>query len=223
MESKKDPKLDLGRKRGMFLNVGLVVSLSLAITAFEWKSVYEGPMVNFSAEFDFEPLMDVPLTDIPPPPRPKPTPQIKLIESVDDVIEPDDIVIDTDFVDDAVIDDIVFDAPVPDEKVDEPFVIVEQMPTPIGGMSTFFNFFSKNMKYPNQARRMGIEGRVFIQFVVDKDGTLTDIKVVKGIGGGCDEEALRVMSKVAKWNPGKQRGKPVRVRTILPILFKLGQ
>ena len=77
------------------------------------------------------------------------------------------------------------------------------------------------MKYPNQARRMGIEGRVFVQFVVDKDGQLTEIKAVKGIGAGCDEEAVRVLKSAPKWKPGKQRGRPVKVRMILPITFKL--
>lgn len=77
------------------------------------------------------------------------------------------------------------------------------------------------MKYQNQARRMGIEGRVFVQFVVDKDGQLTEIKAVKGIGAGCDEEAVRVLKSAPKWKPGKQRGRPVKVRMILPITFKL--
>jgi protein TonB len=77
------------------------------------------------------------------------------------------------------------------------------------------------MKYPAQARRMGIEGKVFVEFVVDKDGTLTEVKTVKGIGAGCDEEAVRVIQSAPKWKPGKQRGRPVKVRMILPIIFKL--
>ncbi len=77
------------------------------------------------------------------------------------------------------------------------------------------------MKYPSQARRMGIEGRVYLQFVVDRDGSITDIQAVKGIGAGCDEEAVRVMKTVPKFKPGKQRGVPVRVRMVMPISFKL--
>ena len=78
------------------------------------------------------------------------------------------------------------------------------------------------MKYPSQARRMGIEGRVFVEFIVDKDGTLTNVKAIKGIGAGCDEEAERVIKNHPKWNPGKQRGKAVKQKIVLPITFKLG-
>lgn len=75
--------------------------------------------------------------------------------------------------------------------------------------------------YPHRAQRMGIEGWVFVEFVVERDGSLTDIKVVKGIGGGCDDEAIRVISQAPKWNAGKQRGRSVRVRMVMPIMFKL--
>lgn len=108
-----------------------------------------------------------------------------------------------------------------DEIAEEIFTIVEQKPEPNGGFNVFYEFVSKNMKYPPMASRSGIEGRVYIEFVVDKDGSLTDLKVIKGIGGGCDEEALRILGKAPKWNPGKQRGRPVKVRMVLPILFRL--
>ena len=80
---------------------------------------------------------------------------------------------------------------------------------------------AENLRYPPRAARMGIEGRVFVEFIVEKNGSLTDINVVKAIGGGCDEEAIRVISTAPRWNPGKQRGNPVRVRMILPIMFRL--
>ena len=78
------------------------------------------------------------------------------------------------------------------------------------------------MKYPAQARRMGIEGRVFVEFIINKDGSLTEIKFIKGIGAGCDEEAVRVIQSAPAWNPAKQRGKAVKQRYTLPIIFKLG-
>jgi protein TonB len=78
------------------------------------------------------------------------------------------------------------------------------------------------MKYPAQARRMGVEGKVFVQFVIGKDGSINDVKIIKGIGAGCDEEAARVMQSAPPWNPGKQRGKAVKQRYTLPIIFKLG-
>lgn len=112
-------------------------------------------------------------------------------------------------------------AGIPEEKVDEIFTIVEEQPSPDGGIKSFYEFVSKNLNYPAQARRMGMEGRVFVEFVVEKDGSLTDIKVVKGIGAGCNEEAVRVLSLAPNWNPGKQRGREVRVRMIMPIMFKL--
>ena len=109
-----------------------------------------------------------------------------------------------------------------EEEVDEIFTIVEDQPTPPGGMGAFYKYVATNLRYPAQARRMGIEGKVFVQFVVDKDGTLTNVQAIKGIGAGCDEEAVRVIAKAKKWSPGKQRGRPVKVRMILPITFKLG-
>jgi protein TonB len=98
---------------------------------------------------------------------------------------------------------------------------VEDPATFPGGIAAFYEYLKKNLNYPNQAKRMGIEGRVFVQFVVEKDGSLTDIHVVKGIGAGCDEEAVRVLKNSPKWKPGKQRGKAVRQKMIQNILFKL--
>jgi len=202
----------------MFLNVGLVASLSLTIMAFEWKSVYDGPTVNLPLDYDFEPIVEMPLTSIPPPPKPKPVPVV-IVETKKEV-EEEIAKIDTEYIEEAKIPNVIIEE-MPEEPVEILFTIVEQMPSPVGGMNTFFKFVGKNLKYPNQARRMGIEGKVFVQFVVDKDGSLTEIEAVKKIGGGCDEEAVRVMSMAPKWNPGKQRGKPVRVRMILPIHFRL--
>lgn len=121
-----------------------------------------------------------------------------------------------------VIEEVVFEEAPPEEEVDEIFTIVEDQPVPNGGMSAFYKYVGDKLKYPAQARRMGIEGKVFVQFVVDKDGTLTEVKAVKGIGAGCDEEAVRVIKGAPKWKPGKQRGRSVKVRMILPITFKLG-
>ena len=89
-------------------------------------------------------------------------------------------------------------------------------------MGAFYEFVQKKLKYPSQARRMGIEGKVFVQFVVDKAGNITEVTTVRGIGAGCDEEAVRVIKDSPQWKPGKQRGKSVKVRMILPITFKLG-
>lgn len=108
------------------------------------------------------------------------------------------------------------------EKQEEIFLIVEEAPEPTNGMKAFYEYIGQNLKYPREARFSGIQGRVFLQFVVDTDGSLTDIKVLKGIGMGCDEEAVKVLeSYPEKWKPGMQRGKAVKTRLSLPIVFKL--
>lgn len=104
---------------------------------------------------------------------------------------------------------------------DEVFTIVEQTASPKGGMVAFYEYLGGNLSYPTDARRAGIQGRVFIEFVVNKDGSLSDLRILKGIGGGCDEEALRIVSASPAWNPGMQKGNPVRQRMVLPIIFKL--
>jgi TonB family protein len=106
--------------------------------------------------------------------------------------------------------------------VEEIFVVVEESATPHGGIANFYSFVGKNIKYPAEARRMGVEGKVFVQFIINKDGTITDVRVIKGIGAGCDEEAMRVVSISPPWTPGKQRGKAVKQRYTMPIIFSLG-
>jgi len=110
-----------------------------------------------------------------------------------------------------------------DQSNGEVFKLVEQAPEPIGGMGTFYEYVGKNIRYPLQARRMGIEGKVYVTFVVEKDGSLSNIETIKGIGAGCDEEAVRVLQDEATplFKPGEQRGRPVRVRMQMPIIFKL--
>ncbi|MEQ6121675.1 energy transducer TonB [Reichenbachiella sp. MALMAid0571] len=223
MEPKKNPKADLDRKTGMFFNIGLAISLAIVLTAFEWRSYDDGNLVDLGQlDDDFEDIMEIPPTEQPPPPPPKiQLPQIIEIPDEEEIEEEIEVDLDVEITEETVIEDIVFEEAPEEEVADEIFDIVEDQPTPPGGMAAFYKFVGKSMKYPNQARRMGIEGRVFVQFVVDKDGTLTEIKAVKGIGAGCDEEAVRVLKSAPKWKPGKQRGRPVKVRMILPITFKL--
>jgi len=224
MEQKKTPNADLNRKTGLFLNIGLVASLLLVIMAFEWKFYDDGSLVDLGQVDDqFEDIMDIPPTEQPPPPPPK-IQQPEIIEVPDEEEIEDEIEIDLDVevTEETVIEEVVFEEAPEEEVADEIFTVVEQQPTPNGGMAAFYKYVGKNLKYPAQARRMGIEGKVFVQFVVDKDGSITDVQSVKGIGAGCDEEAVRVIKGATKWKPGKQRGRPVKVRMILPITFKLG-
>ena len=105
--------------------------------------------------------------------------------------------------------------------VDEPMIVVEIQPSFAGGNDEMYKFLSKNLKYPSAAQRAGVQGKVFLSFVVEKDGSLSNVQDIKGIGFGCDEEAIRVIKMMPKWNPGRQQGNAVRVRFTLPIFFKL--
>lgn len=224
MELKKKPSADLTRQVPLYYVIGLTVTLALTLTAFEWKFYEEGgPMDLGSLENNFEEMMEVPITEQPPPPPPKiEQPQIIEVPDEEEIEEEIEIDLDLEVTEETVIEEVVFEEAPEEEVADEIFTVVEDQPTPSGGMGAFYKYVSKNMKYPTQARRMGIEGRVFVQFVVDKDGSITEVKAIKGIGAGCDEEAERVLRNAPKWKPGKQRGRAVKVRMVLPITFKLG-
>ncbi|MDN5203584.1 energy transducer TonB [Fulvivirgaceae bacterium BMA10] len=224
MEVKKKPEADLTRRGGLFLNIGLVLSLALTVLAFEWRTYSDGILANLGdVNDDFEDLMEIPPTEQPPPPPPViQQPEIIEVPDEEEIEQEIEVNLDVEITEETAIEEIVFDDAPEEEVADEVFTIVEEQPTPDGGMGAFYKFVQKNMKYPSQARRMGIEGKVFVQFVVDKDGTITEVQAVKGIGAGCDEEAVRVLKSHPKWKPGKQRGRPVKVRMIIPITFKLG-
>lgn len=220
MEAKKNPKVDYRKKSALFFNIGLVISLALVISAFEWKVAEKVSWVDIDQPvFGGETIM-VPPTVHTPPQKP-PVRQISVITVVDDEVEVDEIEYDLAIDKDPVIEVVEASADLPEEEAEEVFDIVETDPSFKGGLGEFYKFVGKNLKYPAQARRIGVEGKVFAQFIVDKDGSLSDIKVVRGIGAGCDEEVLRILNKSPKWNPGKQRGRPVKVRMIFPITFKL--
>lgn len=121
--------------------------------------------------------------------------------------------------------EVVFEEPVAEVVVEEEenkiFTVVEQQPEFEGGYESMMNFIRKNMRYPASARRMGVEGTVYVSFVVSKDGSISEVQVVRGISPDCDKEAVRVVSMMPPWKPGRQNGKPVFVRFVLPIKFKL--
>jgi|TARA_B100000900_G_scaffold18798_1_gene14735 protein TonB len=222
MELKKNPKNDLSRMSGLFLNIGLSVSLLLVIVAFEWRTYDNSGLLDLGmVQDDFEDLMEIPPTEQPPPPPPKiQLPEIIEVPDEEEIEEEIEVELDLEVTEEEVVEDFVFEE-APEEEVDEIFTIVEDQPAFPGGNAAFYKFVASNMTYPAQARRMGIEGRVFVQFVVDKDGAVTEVKAVKGIGAGCDREAERVLNSSPKWTPGKQRGRSVKVRMVLPIIFKL--
>lgn len=221
---KKAPKANLSNRSGLYLNIGLVISLLLVIMAFEWRFYDDGNLADLGqVSDDFEEMLDIPQTEQPPPPPPK-IQQPEIIEVPDEEEIEEDIQVDLDveITDDDVIEEVIFEEQLDEEVADEVFFIVEQQPLYPGGMSAFYKYVQKKLKYPPQARRMGIEGKVFVQFVVDKKGNITEVQAVKGPGFGCNQEAVRVIKTSPKWKAGKQRGKAVKVRMILPITFKLG-
>jgi periplasmic protein TonB len=119
--------------------------------------------------------------------------------------------------------EVVFEEPVEEVVVDDNqiFTVVEQQPEFEGGYEAMMNFIRKNMRYPASARRMGVDGTVYVQFVVGKNGAIDDVKTIRGISADCDKEAERVVKMMPPWKPGRQNGKPVFVRFVLPIRFKL--
>src|SRR5690606_28466070 len=146
-----------------------------------------------------------------PPPPPLVLP--KIVE-IPDEEEPEidvDFTLDIDIDEKMAIAELVPDEAPKEEPDDAPFIFVEEDPMPADGMSSFYTYLSKNLNYPQKAIRNHVEGKVYIQFVVNTDGSLTNLKVLKGISPECDQEAMRVLANAPKWKPGKQRGRAVRV------------
>lgn len=222
MEVKKNPEVDVNKKSGMYFMIGTVVALSVLLLSFEWK-VYETQLTELGKlVLDTEEDEMIPITQQELPPPPPPPPQTTIIEIVEDdeEIEEELEIEDTEMDEDEVVEIVEVEE---EEEVaeEEIFTIVETNPSFPGGEAKMYKYLGQNMKYPPIARDNNIQGRVYVSFVVEKNGNITDVRVLRGIGGGCDEEAIRVVKAMPKWSAGKQRGKPVRVRFNLPIVFKL--
>ena len=225
MEEKKSPKANLENKKLMFMQIGMIISLLIAWLAFEHKS-YDKRQIDESL-LNREIVLDEEMVEITKQEEQKPQPvetpqQTTQLEIVDDDVETEDLNINAEVEQNEVIEEYV--APeVVEEEVSETeiFQIVEEMPSFPGGEGKLMEYVAKNIKYPQIARETGIQGRVFVGFVVEPDGSISNVKLLRGIGGGCDEEAMRVIKSLPKWKPGKQRGKPVRVSYQIPVFFKL--
>jgi periplasmic protein TonB len=226
LEIKKNPNVDLNKKRSLLFSLSLLITLSLVLLAFEWKQ-YDKTIMDLTTKNSnvFETMIDVPSTQIPPPPAEVivQQPQLVAVPDEEEIKEEIKFVIDVEVSSETKIQEYVpVEAPKVDlEETEEIFLVVEDNAEPKGGYPAFYKFVSENIKYPAPARRMRIEGRVYVEFIVNKDGKITDAKTVKGIGGGCDEEAERIVMAAPSWQPAKQRGRPVRQRMVLPITFKL--
>ena len=225
MEEKKSPRANLENKKLMFIQIGLIISLLITWLAFEHKS-YDKREIDPSL-LNREVAVDEEMVEITKQEEQKPQPvevpqQSTQIEIVENEVETEDLNINAEVEQNEIIDDYIAPEVVEEEVVEtEIFQIVEEMPQFPGGDAKLLEYVATHIKYPQIARETGIQGRVFVGFVVEPDGSVSNVKILRGIGGGCDEEAMRVIKSLPKWKPGKQRGKAVRVSYQIPVLFKL--
>ncbi|MDX2301230.1 MAG: TonB family protein [Microscillaceae bacterium] len=236
MEMHKNPRVDIEHYRSIFFGIGLSLSLLLVYGAFELKfydTLEPLELAGVSEALSIEQL-DIPNTEQTPPPPPKTVleqPEIVEVKNEDEIRKDIEINLDVEMSDETIAKKSVYGEgsaetpppapPIVEEVEEEIFLVVEEKPEPKGGFSAFYEFIGKNTMYPKMAQQNGIEGKVYVEFVIDKEGKLTDFKVVKGVGFGLDEEALRVLGLAPQWKPGKQRGRPVKVKMTVPIVFKL--
>ena len=217
MKAKKNPKISIERKRGLFFQIGLVITLLVVLVAFEWKS-YEKTDYSLG-QLQMDDLEDemIPITrqEEKPPPPPPPPPEI--IEIVEDEVE-----IENELeVEDTDTDENEFIEQEEEEDSDEVFMVVEQMPVFPGGDLGLMKFIQKTTKYPPIAKENDITGKVFVSYVVNKKGKVTNVKVVRSVDRYLDAEAVRVVKLLPYTTAGKQRGKPVNVQYTIPINFTL--
>lgn len=231
MITKKTDKADLEKKRTVFLQVGFVISLSLILLAFEWTTTTKavsslGTLAAANIEDEMIPVTrQEEVKPPPPPPKPQVTEILNIVE--DDVEIEDELEIDDSEADENMEIEMV---EMDEEEEDAPvFFIVEDMPifmpqkckTKEEGDAELNRYIATHVKYPQIARENGIQGRVYVSFVVSKTGKVTEIKILRGVDPALDEEAIKVIKGLPPFSPGKQRGKPVKVAYNVPINFKL--
>ena len=224
LELKEERKRNEKRIIPLYRNIGFTVSLLLVIVAFNWNFPVETIVDLGEVEEVAEEIIEIPISEQLPPPPPKASEVFHIVEVPNtEVVEETEIVLDVEVTEETSVAEVIVHVAeeVEKEVVEEIFTVVEEYPEPVGGFKAFNSYLAEHISYPRTAAKMGVSGKVFVQFVVEKDGKLTDIQVVKGIGAGCDEEAVRVVSEAPNWKPGKQRGVPVRVRKTVPIYFIL--
>ncbi|MBR5159294.1 MAG: energy transducer TonB [Bacteroidaceae bacterium] len=226
MEIKKSKRADIGNEKGTSLMIGLVISLSIMFVALEWTQKDEVDDEVAYTTVSFVPDEMIPITlpekkTVPPPPAA--VTKADIIEIVDDDADVDDDIMaspedNQDWIDPQDYD-VMFVEPEPEP--DEVFMVVEDQPEFPGGTAALLEYLRKNIKYPAICRENNIQGKVIVTFVVNKDGSIVDIEVIKSVNPSLDKEAIRVISQMPKWKPGSQRGKPVRVKYSVPVNFRL--
>ena len=228
MDIKKSEKASLENKKLMFIEIGLVVSLAITLFAFEWTSTEtETALLEDTTEVLIEEEIISTQMDTPPPPPA--APKIPVLSDQIDIVD-DEIEIEDDMFmnleDDASLGVEIMDyVEVEEEVVEEeaiPFQLVEEKPSFQGGdANQFSKWVNQRLVYPEIAKENGVQGRVTLQFTVEKDGTVTKVKVLRGVDPSLDKEAVRVVSMSPKWKPGKQRDRAVPVTYTFPVIFQL--
>ena len=229
MEIKKSPKANLENKKFMFMEIGLILALLMVLGAFEWSTTETSVSILEEEVAVVIEEEQVPITQeeqLPPPEVPKEPVMSDIIDIVDDDIKVEDnFLISTE--DDASLGVEIRDYVVEQEEEEEveeevPFAIVEQKPTFQGGdANTFTKWVFSKIVYPEIAKENGVQGRVTLQFTIETDGSVKNVKVLRGVDSSLDKEAVRVVSSSPKWKPGMQRNKPVRVKYTFPVVFQL--
>ena len=225
MQIKKSPKADLNNKKGLFLEIGLIFALLLTIAAFAYTQKERNvEIIETNMEIVEEEITDITTQDQKPPEPPKKV-EMQVLSDVLNVVT-NDTKIETEFDFTEFSDDIeiVQNIEVVEEAAedDAPFIIAEEMPKFQGGdLMKFRSWVQGKLKYPVIAQENGIQGKVTLTFVIERDGSLTNIQVMQSPDRALADEAVRVLQSSPKWTPGKQRNSPVRVRYTLPVEFRI--
>jgi protein TonB len=224
MEVKKNPNADIDKKKPALFMLGGVAALAFVLVLGEYTSAevtYSQNKKKADKALEMEEVLEIPNSTPPPPPPPPPPPVLLTnVEVTKDEkkVNEDVVVVNNEDNEKVEIVEIKVEEKV---VVDEVFDVVEEQPEYPGGTQELYTFIGKNFKYPEMARAANVQGKVYVSFVVGKDGSIEDVKILRGLGSGLDEEAARVVKMMPKWKAGKQRGKEVKVRYNLPIVCKL--
>lgn len=224
MELKKSKEADLERKVWVFRSLGLIMIASVVLMAFTYTvaDADEKIVVQEENKMQEELVFDIEVPEEEPEPEPDQAPPPPVIEEIE-VVEDDEEIEEIDL---SAIEDEPDDVPIEDDEpviAEEPIAdFAEVEPTFPGGEGAMMTWIQENIEYPQIAVEMGEQGIVYVQFVVNKDGSIEQVKIMRGVSDALDDEAKRVVKKMPKWTPGEQAGKKVRVRYTLPIHFRLG-
>jgi len=225
MKAKKSPQADLENKKPIFLQVGFVIALGLAFLAFEWSST-DSDLSRYDFPDDVIPSEDIIPVTIQEEAKPKLPPPLKPIDVLIIVEDDTELKETLEIENSEMTEDMSIDfSNIPDIVEDNDdsiiFIRVEEMPEFPGGMAALGRYIAENVRYPAIAQENRIQGRVYVTFVVNKQGVVQDVAISRGVDPALDKEALRVINSLPNWKPGKQREKPANVRYTVPINFKL--